>query len=110
MVILYAACFGVMLAFQRPRPSLPTIVVHLNNTTSTSRVFQISVSGEEFSVVAPAQSSVRESLRVAADASQVRVSPRGDVLLESEFELEKDSVFISESSRRTRAAVEGTRD
>lgn len=88
---------------------MPTIVVHLNNTTSTSRVFQISVSGEEFSVVAPAQSSVRESLRVAADASQVRVSSRGDVLLESEFELGTDSIFISESSRGTRVVVEGRR-
>lgn len=109
MVLSYVACFVVILAFQRSRPLLPMVVVYLNNTTSTSRVFQISVSGVEFNVVAPAQSSVRESLRVADDASQVRVSSRGEVLLESEFELEKDSVFISESSRGTRAVVEGRR-
>lgn len=109
MVVAYVVCFVVILAFQRPSPSLPTVVVHLNNTTSTSRVFQILVSGKEFNVVAPAQSSVRESLRVAAYASHVRVSSRGDVLLESEFELDRDSVFISESNRGTRAVVEGRR-
>jgi FlaG/FlaF family flagellin (archaellin) len=109
VVILYAACSVVILPFKRPRPSLPTVVVNVNNTTSTSRVFQISVSGMEFNVVAPAQSSVRESLRVADDASQVRVSSRGDVLLESEYELDRDSIFISESSRGTRAVVEGRR-
>lgn len=108
MVLAYVVCFVVMLVFQSPRPSLPTVVVHVNNTTRTSPVFQVSISGREFSVLAPAQTSTRESHRVADDASQVRVISRGEVLLESGFELGRDSLLINVSSRGIRAVVEGS--